>query len=167
MKKKNSGTVISQAASNILGNQRSEPSLLSNSPQLRFFAENAEHLRQRNEEIAHAAKRRPGRGEERATGPVPGYIMEKRGTQARGGHHHEKRRGHASPPRGRSCVEIAGTRAPVMTRGGVVDGTEAVEKRVDLCAIIASNSSPIRGRPVGDSSRLIPYPQCSEDEGAI
>ena len=65
------GSAMSAAASQILSAQRGEPAgrAQAQSPQMsaeEFFQANAEHLRQRNADLASlAARRRPQRGDER------------------------------------------------------------------------------------------------------
>jgi hypothetical protein len=165
-------SAMSAAASHILSSQRGgDPSPApaarrAQSPQMsaeEFFQANAEHLRQRNADLASiAARRRPQRGEERerAAGPVPDYILAKRGTQARGGHHHERRRGLVPAPRGAVAHAPPGEAALSTV---VVDRTEAGEGLVDTMAPRQGNNvirSP--GRPAG---RLIPY-NTGGEEGA-
>lgn len=175
MKKVPGVSAMSQAATHILGNQRGaggEPQSPGgrrvSSPVLsaeEFFEQNAEHLRMRNAELASmAAKRRPQRGEDRelAMGPVPDYILAKRGTQAKGGHHHERCSGIKPAPRGALAAgpETGAARGEGFINATVIDRTNAVPTLVDLASDEAphANRSPQReSRVRPDRSRLIPY----------
>jgi hypothetical protein len=176
---------MSQAATHILGNQRGgggdpqgPPGRRAASPVMsaaEFFEQNAEHLRQRNAELASvAAKRRPQRGEdrERAMGPVPDYILAKRGTQAKGGHHHERVRGIKPAPRGTFAADTSGARGEGFIKSPVIDRTNAVPMLVDLAPDQTphTNRSPQREpKGIPDRSRLIPYntPVGGDDDEAL
>lgn len=154
-------SVMSAAASHILGNQTGGPgagvpaSRRARSPQLtaeEFFAQNQAHLRQRNSELAQmAARRRPQcRADDAAAGPVPEYILAKRGTLGRGGHYHERTRGVKPLPRG----ALGGSAAVVdRTRSGpCTDRAEAADS--------FAGGSPVNGSPRGrlnERTRLMPY----------
>jgi hypothetical protein len=151
------GSAMSAAASQILSAQRGDPAgrAQAQSPQMsaeEFFQANAEHLRQRNADLASlAARRRPQRGDERerAAGPVPDYILAKRGTQARGGHHHERSRG---LPTQRGGVAHA---LPLASQKTVVDRTEAGAGLIDPTA--QRQGGDVMRSPARPSARLIPY----------
>jgi hypothetical protein len=181
---------MSHAASQILGNRGGGPSIspprarrAQSPPPLKpeeFFAHNAHHLRQRNQELAEeAARRRPQRGDqlERAAGPIPSYILAKRGVQARGGHYHERRRGKegiipsSSAPR---CAFLAGTHVPPAGAGSgssVIDRTEVALESVAGPAAPAPRFA-IKERHAWrpDRSRLMPYNNASpveEEENSL
>ena len=157
-------TAMSAAASHILGNQRGSGGGLgapavpaarrARSPQLtaeEFFAQNQAHLRQRNAELAQmAARRRPQcRADDTAAGPVPEYILAKRGTQGRGGHYHERTRGVKPLPRG----ALGGAAVDRTRDGPCTDRTEAADSLV-------ARVSPVHGSPRGrpnERTRLMPY----------
>ena len=149
------GLAMIAAASHILSAQRGDQAgrAQAQSPQMSaegFFQANAEHLRQRNADLVLAARRRPQRGDERerAAGPVPDYIIAKRGTQARGGHHHERSRGLVPAQRG----GVAHAGASPQT---VVDRTEAGAGLIDPTA--QRQGGDVMRSTARPSARLIPY----------
>ena len=158
-------SAISAAASHILGNQPGAPRR-AKSPQLtaeEFFSQNEVHLRQRNAELVQmAAKRRPQRADdrERAAGPVPGYILAKRGTQGRGGHYHERKRGIKPAPRGALGGDSVSSKAVVIDR--------TAETAADSLVHLVKGSPVLspRSRP-NERSRLMPWTKRSNAEQCV